>query len=200
MIGRFVLIAAALGVAWWPPPACGWLDCFEPDFANPSANHQCGLDGPVANIHLPPHARAEHGKLTLFADFGNPSPEGIPLYLINRTDSPVTVPTKGGHAPIKLMVKIEGDWQRAQSDIQPLRGAMVSMTLLPGMHYRTWGYQAQNGTPSTARYQMFPALDAMVSNEGTAFFPKRIATSPGGIPWRPVIIPFFATSTISSDL
>ena len=112
-----------------------------------SAQFRAGADGPIPNVELPTQVIAGEGQLTLFADFANPGKNCFPLYLVNRTDKPVAIPSQDGGLYLKLTYETaDGYWQRAQSHTSSDCGnSYFPLILSPGQHFKTLGYQPKTG-------------------------------------------------------
>ncbi len=71
---------------------------------------------PIPNVDLPKQVPAPKGELTLFADYAAADKDGVPLYLINRTDRIASFPAQDGDIYLKLEHRLsDGTWERAQS-------------------------------------------------------------------------------------
>ena len=128
--------------------------------------------GPSANVELPTRVKAEPGKLTLYADFDHPDESGIPLFLVNRTNSIIDVDKKDVEDVIKLERQLpSGQWERVQSHRYSDCGVTSGVTsgLPSGMHFKLHGYRVTKGEPATVRYTVYSGTP-ISSNGGTGFF------------------------------
>jgi hypothetical protein len=136
---------------------------------NASSDFRSRAHGPFPNVELPAQVIAPDGQLTLFADYSNSTKDGVPLYLINRTNRPITVPAEYDELYIKLHGKsADGYWQRAQAALFGSCGTRNPPSQVsPGQHLRTFGYQPSGGTMGETRYQFVHAMEDVISNTGS---------------------------------
>ena len=128
--------------------------------------------GPTANVDLPTRVNADPGKLTLYADFEHPDEFGIPLFLVNRTNTTLDLDKKGVEDVVKLERQLpSGQWERVQSHRYSDCGTWSSETpcLPSGMHFQLHGYRVPKGEPATVRYTVYSGAP-ISSNVGTGFF------------------------------
>ncbi|MES2924396.1 MAG: hypothetical protein V4819_22785 [Verrucomicrobiota bacterium] len=137
---------------------------------NLSAEFPSRAGEPIPNVDLPSQVLAENGQLTLFADFINCSKDGCPLYLVNRTEKDITIPTQDGRLFVKLTCETSSGWERAQSHyFSDCGNSYYPVALSPGQHFRTVGYLAKSGNLGKVRYQ-FHAGPGVVSNTGAGYW------------------------------
>ncbi len=134
----------------------------------PSARFPTIADALTGNVDLPAHIMAPNNQITLFADFSAASEvKGIPIYLVNRTEMPISISTQDGDTYVKLETRTKtGEWVRAQAHVHSGCGNSYGQRVLPpGMHYQMRGYYPKNGIPSRVRFKGYRNLK-VVSNEG----------------------------------
>lgn len=135
-----------------------------------SADFRVLVDSPFPNLTLPKHVKADPGVVTLFADFEHPAAEGVPLYIVNRSDKSLDLGTQDGSLKIKLdYLDTEGDWKLAQSHRSSWCGnSYGSRVLNPGQHFRSFGYRVKSGTKGRVRYSLYER-NKLVSNVGDGY-------------------------------
>jgi len=108
---------------------------------------------------VPPHVLAPAGQLTLFADYQHPHEDGIPLYLVNRTDRNLAFRPQGDGDPcIRLESRREdGAFERAQLHIPSDCGNSYFYwpIVKRGEFSRMLGYQPASGELRPVRYRMY---------------------------------------------
>lgn len=120
---------------------------------------------PIAN--LPQGIAGEAGKVTLHADYAQAGEGRITLYLINRSEKALAVPTQDGDPYVKLEARSEaGSWERAQAHGYSDCGNSYMTTPLPdGTFLALVAPYPTKGEKRTVRYRMYSDVGA-VSNEG----------------------------------
>jgi hypothetical protein len=118
---------------------------------------------------LPATIRAFEGKVTLVADFSSGGKEGVPVYLINSTDAPVTLSGDGGGLDVMLEYQErDGAWIRAQPHGYSFCGNSYGNWLLKPHHFtKLQGFQPNQGRPATIRFRLYNEACDIVSNSGT---------------------------------
>lgn len=116
--------------------------------------------GVAANIELPTHIKAPEGELSMVADYDSAVDTGVPIYIINKTSSPVMIPNQDGDIFLKLETKDKsGRWVRAQTHRYSDCGNSYGGNFLsPSMHLRVWGYRPSRGEAATVRYALHSSL------------------------------------------
>jgi hypothetical protein len=148
-----------------------WADLREQDQkvvrAAPGADFHAGVGKSVPNVELPAHVVAAENMLTFYADFEKAGPNGIPLYLVNRTGRPMNLDAQDGDPYLKLEYRDDqGRWIRAQPHLSSWCGnSYYPVTLASGQHFRFHGYHAREGAPATVRYRS-DRNPELVSNVG----------------------------------
>jgi|GEM_PF-6128914 len=135
---------------------------------NASAVFRSHPEGPFPNVDLPPQVIAPNGRFSLFADYANATKDGVPLYLVNRTDLPITIPGEDSELIVKLHGKAaDGFWQRAQAYLGSACSTLrPSPTVSAGQHLKTLGYQPTGRTKGKIRYQLYLSSTYLISNVG----------------------------------
>lgn len=110
---------------------------------------------PIAQ--LPTHVKAQDGKPTLFADYGDVRGESVVLYLVNRTDQQLVFLAEDNDAYVKLEgLADSGEWERAQSHIASTCGNSATVpSLQPGEFFRFLGYYPTDGDVRQVRYRIY---------------------------------------------
>lgn len=125
---------------------------------------------PTANVDLPGHVVAPDGQLTLFADFAHQKPQGVPLYLVNKSKDRVVFTSQDGDIGVKLEAETKSGWQRAQPHRDSWCGNSYGRRPIePGMHFQIMGYRPQKGVKGIARYAVRTPIN-LVSNSGEGVF------------------------------
>lgn len=121
------------------------------------------------NDNLPNHIHTMNGTVVLFADFENRQDDGhVPVYLINRSDQPITLEAQDGDIYLKLESRGEnGKWQRAQPHRFSWCGnSYHTVVTRPGHFLRLAGYQPPQGERRTVRYSLYRQSLKVSSNSG----------------------------------
>ncbi len=136
----------------------------------PSTEFKVRVRQPIPNVELPSHVVAQENALTFFADFDHADENGVPLYLVNRTDRVLNLDSQDHDPYVKLEYRDDtGRWIRAQVHLSSWCGNSYYHVALPsGQHYRFFGYKAKDGAPVTVRYRSV-ANSELVSNSGAGF-------------------------------
>lgn len=137
----------------------------------PSMNFRNRGGKPIPNVELPAHIPAPRGQLTFYADYLHPDESGLPLYVVNRTETPKSFSSQDNDIYIKLERKTDlGNWERVQSHQSSWCGnSYYNITLAPGSHYKFIGYFPTNGSQSRIRYKCYNG-NQLVSNEGIGHY------------------------------
>lgn len=137
----------------------------------PSADFRTPWGEAKPNADLPGKVNAADGVVTIFADFASANDEGIPIYIVNRTRTPLVLPAQDGALFLKLAVKSDGGWQRAQSHSFSWCGNSYHTRALPGGQYiESVGYRPKSGQEGTVRFQIGGSEPSLVSNEGPGWW------------------------------
>jgi hypothetical protein len=132
-----------------------------------SANFRAPSGGTKPNVDLPKKVSAADGKVTLFADFMAANEKGVTIYIVNRSGSPLVIPAQDGSLFLKLAVKQDGNWRRAQSHAFSDCGNSYHTYVLPaGQYLESVGYKPKSGEPGTIRFQLKGSDGNLISNEG----------------------------------
>jgi hypothetical protein len=104
----------------------------------------------------------------MFADFDSKTESSVPVYVINRTASPVTFKCQDGDIFLKLEGETSGgDWERAQAHESSNCGvSYYGIKLGPGQHFKLRGYSPSTGNQKQVRYKIYEESNALVSNAG----------------------------------
>ena len=129
------------------------------------------FDGKIRPLdRLPEHVTAPAGKLTLFADYKNKTDQHrVPVYLVNRTDKPITVEAQDGDIYMKLQYEsAPGHWQRAETHVFSTCGNsyMPKPPVTPESYFVTAGWMPTIGKPETVRYSLYNQKFELSSNAG----------------------------------
>ena len=119
------------------------------------------------NVDLPKQVIAPEGKLTLYADYEHAGDDGIPLYLVNRSENSVSFNSQDGDIYLKLEYQQpDGKWQRAQAHLSSWCGNSYGRReLSSGQHFTLFGYRSQKGIPARVRYACYGNVE-LISNVG----------------------------------
>jgi hypothetical protein len=156
-------IAALL--CFFPPVIALSLD--QQPLNNPSATFRAHVGRPVPLVELPAQVPAPEGKLTLWADFAAQVPQGVPLYLVNRTNEDVSLSSQDHDLYIKLEYRDHkaGIWKRAQAHLSSWCGNSYYPVNLPARQFFAFhGYRPSDGRKVTVRYAKGDGT--LLSNEG----------------------------------
>jgi len=129
----------------------------EPEPIPISAGFHNGRLKQTANAELPRFIKKQiDGDLHLIADKSADRANGVPVYLINATSAPVSLPTQDNDIYLKLEVKDTlGNWQRAQAHASASCGNSYNAGILqPGCHFKLHGYQPDSGEKGTVRFSI----------------------------------------------
>jgi len=142
--------------------------------------HTRGEDGHAIE-RLPDGIAGEDGKLTAYADYDHPLPgkqwvpPAVPLYLINRGDTPVTIAHQDMHPHLYLEVNIDGRWHRAEPFQYPSCGnSYGQITLAPETFAVFRGYQPHKPdgqAPARFRRQYIDGVE-LVTNVAEANYSR----------------------------
>ena len=137
----------------------------------PQTNSPAFRQGVAANVELPVHIKAPDGVLSMVADYAAAGDGGVPIYIINKTGSPVVLPNQDGDIYLKLELKDKsGRWVRAQTHrYSDCGNSYGGNSLAPSMHLRVLGYRPTSGDTATVRYALHSSLP-LASTEGTGTF------------------------------
>lgn len=121
-------------------------------------------------LFLPTYVQSDDNVISMHADYGGVDSSGrIPVYIVNRTDSPVTLNDNGRALNIKLeFLGDDGNWIRAQPHY-PQSGCIVYYyddTIHPGHFIVVDGYQHINGEAKQVRYRLRSNDVELVTNIG----------------------------------
>jgi hypothetical protein len=124
----------------------------------------------IPNVELPAQIVAPEGKLTVFANYAARNYEGVPVYVVNRTDKPITFASQDGDIYLMLEYRVAKNyWQRAEPHANSFCGnSYYSLTLPPGQHLVYQENFPTEGERATVRYATFRG-EKLVSNETEGF-------------------------------
>lgn len=121
---------------------------------------------------LPPSVKAPAGKITLFADYGDVTADGVRVYIVNRTSQSVAFEAQDGDPYLKLEVldAKTNKWVRAQPHQDSFCGLSYhAIALDPEEFYATRGLHPTSGTAATVRYRLYDDVD-VASNTAAGFY------------------------------
>lgn len=124
----------------------------------------------ISTLFLPAHVESNDGVFSLHADFGGVDSSGrIPVYFVNRSDSPVTLSSLSSDFNLKLeYLADDGNWVRAQPHY-PQSGCFVrfyEIHLMPNHFVIVDGFQRINGEARQVRYRLRSDEFELVTNFG----------------------------------
>ncbi|MBK8094824.1 MAG: hypothetical protein IPK32_23370 [Verrucomicrobiaceae bacterium] len=178
------LLAACLLTPWIA------LALDEELIKNPSAMHSSSVGHSSPLVDLPAKVQATEGVLTLWADFEANESQGVPLYLVNKTNEDISLDTQDRDLYIKLEYQdTDGSWKRAQVHMSSWCGNSYYPVNLPARQFFKWhGYRPAEGELKTVRYAKKGS--EFISNTGKGRISKQdldaVATdhmTAGEIPW-----------------
>lgn len=140
----------------------------EKEGTPPPAPIQIGFAGmPRPAVELPDHVSAPQGQVTFWADFAHATDGGVPLYLVNRTESVQSYSSQDHDLYVKLEYKNQaGKWIRAQTHFPSWCGnSYYPAGLPPGHFFMFYGYQPKDGHKQVVRYAS-AVNTKLYSNEG----------------------------------
>jgi len=167
-IGVVAVVVVGIGFAWGLTLRAGRVIT-----SGPGAGEGNYRERVFSVRNLPASVDAPDGKLTLFADYGDETGEGIALYVVNRTNEECQVPFQDGDIYAKREVRLpDGTWQRAQTHRYSFCGNSYGILhLQPGQFLNLRGFRSSAGEKYAVRYRLYGTLDAS-SNIGTGNVPR----------------------------
>lgn len=162
-IGIVVVVVLGIGIAWGLTTRAR-----RAITSGPGAGEGNYRERVVSVSSLPDSVDAPDGKLTLFADFGDVTGEGVAIYLVNRTADECQVPFQDGDIYAKREIKLpDGTWRRVQTHRYSWCGNSYGVLhLQPGQFLTLRGSQSSEGETYPVRYRLYGTLDIR-SNVGT---------------------------------
>lgn len=122
---------------------------------------------------LPRGITAVPGTFTLRADYGAPSHRGVPVYLINRTISAITLASQDGDPYLVREVELGGRWVRAERFESSFCGlSYYDMRIEPEHFVRVTGSFPSQGERGRLRYRLFRHPGQAVTNVGAGYFTR----------------------------
>ena len=137
----------------------------------PSLKFHGAVGKSISNVELPTFIPADRGKLTLYVDYKKAQGGKVPIYLVNRTDKAISLPSQDHDIYLKLERKqANGMWIRAQTHQNSWCGnSYYNVELDPGQHFTFTGYLPAEGKAARVRFSSYSNLP-LVSNEGNGLY------------------------------
>lgn len=112
------------------------------------------------------------GSVSLVADYEKAKKGGsVALYIVNRSDSEIQLPTQDGNPYAKLEQKAENNqWRRAQTHRDSWCGnSYFNIEVEQDSFVRVTGHIPETGIPSKVRYRLYTGEKSLelTLNEGT---------------------------------
>lgn len=166
MIRRY-LLAAALVTLSIPFVKADDFERVKRNLETWEANRDAERSGQPLST-LPANVIAPAGQFTLFADYNDKNEQGIAIYIVNRTDSPVTLSSQDGDVYLKLEYQdASGEWVRAQPHAYSWCGNSYVDTPLSVNRYKVFrGFVPAGGKDATVRYSLYGKSLNVHSNIG----------------------------------
>ncbi|MEP6669640.1 MAG: hypothetical protein ABJF10_10835 [Chthoniobacter sp.] len=163
---RLLFFAAA--IAW--PLFRGGPNCAAQNASvekNPSARFPATVKRAQPLVELPPDVPVREGEVALWADFAHADAEGVPLYLVNRTNTAQSFSSQDNDIYIELEYRDgAGAWHRAQAHLASDCGnSYQQFVLLPRQFLTLRGYRSSTGSKHAVRYAT-QIGERLTSNEG----------------------------------
>ena len=146
-----------------------------------ATNAGCAADDGTRMLRsLPDHISHTAGSVTVFADYVQQQPaarEGltatVPLYIVNRTDQPLTLSQQDRHAYFQAEVQIDGQWQRTTPFAFSWCGNSYHQTVIPPGRFAVFrGLLPEPGdTRAPLRFRRAYDIDTpLISNVSTTTY------------------------------
>lgn len=130
----------------------------------------CGIarGDQLSTLFLPAHIESDNGVVSLHADFGGVDSSGrIPVYLVNRSNTPIALSAATDDFNLKLeYLADDGNWVRAQPHY-PQTGCftrLYQINVMPNHFIVIDGYQRINGEAKQVRYRLRSDEFELVTN------------------------------------
>lgn len=127
---------------------------------------------------LPKNVVAKDGAVTLFADYNDVWKNQVVLYIVNKSDKTIKIPTQDRDLYIKLETMTHvGKWKRAQTHVHSWCGnSYGSLYLEPDHFISALGWLPTKGVKKKVRYRFYSGSQ-IASNIGHALVDQEIVAA-----------------------
>lgn len=130
----------------------------------------------LAIASLPRGVEAAAGRFTVWANYASAAGGHVPVYLVNRTATPITLDAQDGNPYLVRDVEIDGRWVRAEPFLFSDCGLSYHTLRIDPDHYvRVSAIAPGAGEPARVRYRLARRSAPAVSNIGSGRFSREAA-------------------------